>query len=359
MLEQLRAYDGASREVPLTLLPLAAQVGDGGLDRATPQEAAVLLDQVRQVEALLRPRAARRSTRSASAARSTASATAEPWPPDHVFQPQNDDRRGERIQVYAEVRNFTCRPRDGVYETSLAGVVEIRDFANHVACRIDFPASVERSQTPRQDYFINFPFHLPCLPEGRYTLHVRVKDVLAPAGDDAAPRTAGRSIDFVVGGGAVRVGRDLSPSRDREGAVLAQNRSLTVAARIGRGSVSLRRPFQLLLQELERADAVDLVRPVEVLDLRPLRQLQPAVEPAHLGVFVGHHLVDAHAVVVAALHHERPRRDQGRHLRVVERVAQVELGHLVFAREHVAALEIDRGVLATHSLKSPEQIDRQ
>ena len=92
---------------------------------------------------------------------------------------------------------------------SLAGVVEIRDFANHVACRIDFPAGVERSQTPRQDYFINFPFHLPRLPEGRYTLHVRVKDMLAPAGDDAAPRTVGRSIDFTVGGtGPVRVGRD-------------------------------------------------------------------------------------------------------------------------------------------------------
>ena len=208
-LEQLRAYDGASREVLLTLLPLAARVGDGGLDHATPQEAAVLLDQVRQVEALLRPRAALALDKVCFCRQIRGFGDCEPWPPDHVFQPENDDRRGERIQVYGEVRNFTCRPRDGAYEMSLAGVVEIRDFANHVACRIDFPAGVERSQTPRQDYFINFPFHLPRLPEGRYTLHVRVKDMLAPASDDAAPRTVGRSIDFTVGGaGPVRVGRD-------------------------------------------------------------------------------------------------------------------------------------------------------
>ena len=135
----------------------------------------------------------------------------EPWPADHVFQPETDDRRGEWVQVYAEVRNSTCRPRGQAYELSLAGVVEICDFTNpkHPAVYLDLPATVERSQTPRQDYFVNFRFQLPRLPEGRYTLHVLVKDMLAPVGDDAAPRTAGRSLDFSVGGaGAVRPGRE-------------------------------------------------------------------------------------------------------------------------------------------------------
>ena len=207
-LEQLRAYDGASREVLLTLLPLAAQVGAGGLDRATPQEAAVLLDQLRQVEAVLRPRAALALDKVCFCRRIKGFGDCEPWPADHVFQPEDDDRRGERIQVYAEVRNFTSRPRDGAYETSLAGVVEICDFTNpkYPPVRLDFPAQLERSRTPRQDYFVNFQFPLPRLPEGRYTLRVRVKDMLAPAGDDAAPRTAVRSIDFVVGGAGTVAG---------------------------------------------------------------------------------------------------------------------------------------------------------
>ncbi len=199
-LEQLRAYDGVSRDLLLTLLPLAARIGDGGLDHATPQETAVLLEQVRQVEAVLRPRAALTLDRVAFCRQIRGFGDCEPWPADHVFQPESDDHRGERIQVYAEVRNFTCRPRGPAYETSLAGVVEIRDFNKGLAARLDFPACVERSQTPRQDYFVNFQFHLPRLPPGRYTLRVQVKDVLAPASDDAAPRTAGRSLDFSVGG---------------------------------------------------------------------------------------------------------------------------------------------------------------
>ena len=200
-LERLRDYDGASRELLLTLLPLAARVGEGGLDRASPQETAVMLEQVRQVEALLRPRAALTLDKVCLCRRVADFGKCEPWPADHVFQPATEDHYGERIQVYAEVRNFTCRPTGTAYETSLAGVVEIRSFADpkHPVARFDFPASVDRSQTPRQDYFVNFKFYLPPMPEGRYTLHVLVKDMLAPVGDDATPRRASRSLDFTVG----------------------------------------------------------------------------------------------------------------------------------------------------------------
>ncbi|HVS39388.1 MAG TPA: hypothetical protein VMS17_27775 [Gemmataceae bacterium] len=199
-MERLRAYDGASRELLLTLLPLAARVGDGGLDRATPQETAVLLDQVRDVETVLRPRAALTLDKVCFCRQIHGFGDCEPWPADHVFQSETDDHRGERIQVYAEVRNFTCRPHGPFYETSLAGEVEIRDFNKGLAARLDFPATVERSLTPRQDYFVNFQFPLPRLPEGRYTLRVLVKDMLAPPAMDGAPRAAGRSLDFSVGG---------------------------------------------------------------------------------------------------------------------------------------------------------------
>jgi hypothetical protein len=59
-LDQLRSYDAATREMLMTLLPLAARVGtgDGGLDHATPQETAVLLEQLRRVEGTLRPASA-------------------------------------------------------------------------------------------------------------------------------------------------------------------------------------------------------------------------------------------------------------------------------------------------------------
>ncbi len=51
------------------------------------------------------------------------------------------------------------------------------------------------------------------MPEGRYTLRVLVKDVLDPAtGDAAAPRSASRSLDFVVGAPGRRTGLTTDPS---------------------------------------------------------------------------------------------------------------------------------------------------
>src|SRR5690348_1778454 len=82
-------------------------------------------------------------------------------------------------------------------------------------------------------------------------------------------------------------------------------------------------PPEVLLEERERPFRMDLVPAGEELDRRPLGDAQLAVEAADLGVLVGHHLVGADAVVVAALDHERPRRDQAGHLGVVERVAEI------------------------------------
>ena len=203
-LELLQNYDGPSRDLLLTLLPLAARAGDGGIEHATPQETAVMLEQLRQLETVLRPRAALTLDRVCLCRKINGFGDCEPWPEDHAFQAGGDGGRGERMQVYVEVRNFTSRFRGGLYETSLAGTVEIRDFANKLVfptSRIDFPACVDRSQTPRQDYFVNLRFYLPSpMPEGRYTMHVLIKDVLDPAaGDGAAPRSAARSLDFTVG----------------------------------------------------------------------------------------------------------------------------------------------------------------
>ena len=110
-LELLQNYDGASRELLLTLLPLAARVGDGGLDRATPQETAVLLEQLRQVETVLRPHAALALDKVCFCRKVNGFGDCEPWPESHVFRAGAEGGRGEWMQVYAEVRNFTSQPR--------------------------------------------------------------------------------------------------------------------------------------------------------------------------------------------------------------------------------------------------------
>jgi hypothetical protein len=198
--EQLQTYDAPSREMLMTLLPLAARVGDGGLEHSTPQEAAVLLEQLRTLEGVLKPRAALALDQVRFCRKVNGFGHYEPWPDDHVFQAGTADQRGERMQVYVEVRNFASRLNGTVYETSLGGVVEVRDSDNRVVSRRDFPPRVDRSLTPRTDRFLNFHFYLPApLPEGRYTLKVLVKDAVEPATGDAASRNASRTLHFTVG----------------------------------------------------------------------------------------------------------------------------------------------------------------
>src|SRR5262245_30521881 len=88
-------------------------------------------------------------------------------------------------------------------------------------------------------------------------------------------------------------------------------------------SPSAFRPVQVLVQEIERSLAVDRVRADEPFDLATVREAQlRRVQVADLGELVADRLVRGDAVEVAALHHERPRCDQGGHLGVVERAAQ-------------------------------------
>src|SRR4051794_27018252 len=97
----------------------------------------------------------------------------------------------------------------------------------------------------------------------------------------------------------------------------------------------------MTVEELERSDAVDLMRAKEELDLGPLWDSEYRVKPPHLGILVGDPLVGSDAVVVAPFDHERPWRNQRGHLRVVEGPAEVELRHLVFARVHVTVRVVD------------------
>ena len=133
------------------------------------------------------------------------------------FQAGSDGRPGDRIQVYVEVRNFNSREvHPGHFETRLNSSLEIRSPEGptetsgprqHQAGRarpgsqrvlMNLGTCVDTSQTRRQDYFLNFQFHVPArLPPGLYTLWVTVKDE-APLGPGQKPRLAERSLDFRV-----------------------------------------------------------------------------------------------------------------------------------------------------------------
>ena len=74
----------------------------------------------------------------------------------------------------------------------------------------------------------------------------------------------------------------------------------------------------MLVQELERPLAVDLVVSVEEFDVGTVAEAEHVVQAADFGVFVGNPFVGSDAVPVAAFDHERARGEQRDHLGVVE-----------------------------------------
>jgi hypothetical protein len=169
---------------------------EGKLDQANPEDLACALRDLNQLTARLRQRVPLILDKLCYCRGVEAFGAYDPFPADHGFQAGVGGKPGERVQVYVEVRNFTSRPCNDGYETCLDSTLEIRD-ARNVVWRMDFPASPDRSQTPRQDFFLAYRFHVPPrMPPGRYDLWVIVREKTGEPGH--GDREARKSIPFRV-----------------------------------------------------------------------------------------------------------------------------------------------------------------
>jgi hypothetical protein len=205
-LELLKQYDQTTRDLLALLLPLTARIGEGGLDRASPQEAGALLEQLNDLTAALRARAPLSLKKVCFCRRINGFGDYEALPPNPEFQGGIDHRLGERVRIYAEVRNFRSVPKGNVYETQLVKSVEIHaahdPTGNPIIIKTPDWTKPTLSYSPQQDYFLNIGFNLPPLPDGQYTLLVVVEDRTAFDGERVIPRLTRRSIDFRVSHGA-------------------------------------------------------------------------------------------------------------------------------------------------------------
>jgi hypothetical protein len=194
--EVLQRCDSSSREVLLALLQLAAPLGDGGLERTSPQENAALLEQLNRLQVALRRRAPLTIEKMCFCREIRDFGKYYPLPPDYAFQTGSDGLPGELVQVYVEVRNVICCPHGTTYETALKGHVEIHDFRGKCVWQHDFDNRPDRSRTPLQDNYVEFHFNVPAglAGDSAYTLWVYVKDVE----EEGIIKVARRSLDFRV-----------------------------------------------------------------------------------------------------------------------------------------------------------------
>jgi hypothetical protein len=206
----LDACDPADREVLCDLLQLAARLGDPEAPRASPADMAGIVEQMETLARCLRPRAALVLDKLCFCRPRSIDTFGvyEPLEDGHAFRAAGPGRPGEHVQVYAEVRNFTSRPVGDHFETVLKGKVEIDEAklprddgrSRHKAVEFSLQPCIDKSRTPRQDFFVNLHFDVPPkLPPGSYTLWVEVADVTpTPDGKPRPSRVARRSLDFRV-----------------------------------------------------------------------------------------------------------------------------------------------------------------
>jgi hypothetical protein len=208
--QRLQDLDGENRNLLIGLLRLAALLSQQkGINAANARELNELLQEVDQLGTVLRPWAPLELPRVCFCRSVENFGVYDPLPENcSTFQAGVGDRPGERVTLYAEVRNFASQTRgqkpNECYETALAGTLVIRDknlfsSAGDLVWRHDYPAKLERSRAPRQDYCTRFFFNIPPrVPPGHYTLVVEVRDEIHPVGADGKPRLARKSLDFDV-----------------------------------------------------------------------------------------------------------------------------------------------------------------
>jgi hypothetical protein len=194
-LYQLKGFDRANQELLLTLLPLAVRLTETSLTQMSPQEVGVLQESLDQIQTALLPHSPLTIQKMCFCRRIGGFGIYEPLAPEHGF------RRGDRVQIYVELRNFLSKEMklasgQSKHVIDLVSSAEIRDAAGNkvwpheIVFQRQGP-NADESLTRRQDYFDNYGFFVPDIPPGWYILWIQVED----RGTNP-PRTVRGSLDF-------------------------------------------------------------------------------------------------------------------------------------------------------------------
>jgi hypothetical protein len=198
-LDLLDHYDPPTRELFQRLLPVLASLSRKSMAQLSPEEAGHMLRQLQPVQLKIRARAELVIDRIYySQPYPDPHVRFKRLPDDHPFLPQSDNRPGECVCIYVELRNLGTVFNGDCYETRLASSVEIR--ANGVRkFSGDFHDRPLRSPDVSGDFFNTYSFYMPAnIPPGRYELVLKVRDETTKP-----PRVAEKTLPFIVAADAL------------------------------------------------------------------------------------------------------------------------------------------------------------
>ena len=193
----LSEYPDSTQEFFIRILPLMTQIARKSIDRLSSSETDILNNQLKGLEDFLRTRCGLHVSEMAYCKRIRAFGDFDPLPESHAFLAKTDNRPGDLVQLYVELKNFaSTKTREGEYVTKLACSLELKDTHGTKVWSHAFDKSettIRRSACVN-DYHGNYSFYVPALPVGTYQLTMQIVDETIPE----HRRVARRSLVFRV-----------------------------------------------------------------------------------------------------------------------------------------------------------------
>src|SRR5262249_399799 len=146
-----------SQDLLLCMLPLAARVSEGGLNKATPREMSNTVAELNRVSDTLASRAELLIDKMCFCRliESDKFGVYQPLEEDHPIHP------GERTPIYIELRNFANERVSDGFRVRIKCDIEIRDYTGHTAWEFGFQERTFISKSPRHDFCDQFGFVVP------------------------------------------------------------------------------------------------------------------------------------------------------------------------------------------------------
>jgi hypothetical protein len=197
-LKHLRAYDDATQQFFLRLLPPLTVLVKKRVEDLSPQEVAVLIDQIDALRLAFLHRSELVVSKMCYCKRVKNYGSYEALPDNHAFLTGTQTRIGEQVQLYVELKNFESKPtKEGDFLTKLACSLELHDANTGKKVwskSIDGAETTHRRRSRINDFCCNYSFYVPAIPAGTYQLTLHIADETTPE----QRRLAHKSLVFVA-----------------------------------------------------------------------------------------------------------------------------------------------------------------
>ncbi|MBI3823721.1 MAG: hypothetical protein HY289_13715 [Planctomycetes bacterium] len=196
-IKALSVYEEDKQQVLLRWLPICAMLVNKRIGDLTTQEVGFLNKQLDGLRDSLLPRSELIITKMCFCKEVRGFASFDALPENHQFLTGSQDRIGELVQLYIELKNFASEPtKDGQFVTKLSCLLELHDQAGKKVWSkpLESNETTLRRSARLTDFYSRYGFYVPALPAGTYRLTLHVADET----NSQLRRVAERSVAFQV-----------------------------------------------------------------------------------------------------------------------------------------------------------------